>query len=121
LAARLVGTARAMQMILLAEKVEAAELHRLGIVAKLVEPDKLRDATLEVARQIESGPPLAYAAIKRAVYASWGGVEDALRREREEQLKLLRSADSAEGVIAWAQKTRPAFRGAVSGHGHRRE
>jgi 2-(1,2-epoxy-1,2-dihydrophenyl)acetyl-CoA isomerase len=108
---RLVGTARAMQMILLAERVDAAELHRLGVVARLVEPDGLRDATLALAREIAAGPPLAYAAIKRAVYASWGGVEDALRREREEQLKLLRSADAAEGVAAWTQKRDPHFEG----------
>jgi enoyl-CoA hydratase/carnithine racemase len=108
---RLVGTARAMQMILLAEKVEAEELHRLGVVARMVNADALREATMGIARQLEAGPPLAFAAIKRAVYASWGSVEDALRREREEQLKLLRSADTMEGVMAWMQKREPQFRG----------
>ncbi len=108
---RLLGTARAMHMILLAEKVTASELHRLGVVARVVEPDALRDATLGVARQIEAGPPLAYAAIKRAMYASWGSIEDALRREREEQLKLLHSADFMEGVAAWTQKREPRFEG----------
>jgi enoyl-CoA hydratase/carnithine racemase len=108
---RLVGTARAMQMILLAEKVEAPELHRLGVVAKVVEPDALRDATLAVARGIEAGPPLAYAAIKRAVYGSWGSIDDALRRERDAQLELLRSADFAEGVAAWLEKREPRFEG----------
>jgi 2-(1,2-epoxy-1,2-dihydrophenyl)acetyl-CoA isomerase len=108
---RLVGTAKAMQMVLLAEKVEAPELLQLGVVARVVEPEALRDATLAVARVIEAGPPLAFAAIKRAMYASWGSVEDALRREREEQLKLLRSADSMEGVMAWMQKREPLFQG----------
>jgi 2-(1,2-epoxy-1,2-dihydrophenyl)acetyl-CoA isomerase len=108
---RLVGTARALQMILLAEKVEAAELRSLGVVVKVVEPDALREATLEIARALEAGPPLAHAAIKRALYASWGTVEDALRREREEQLKLLRSSDVMEGVMAWMQKRDPRFEG----------
>jgi 2-(1,2-epoxy-1,2-dihydrophenyl)acetyl-CoA isomerase len=108
---RLLGTARAMQMILLAEKVTAQELHRLGVVAKVVAPETLRDATFDVARAIEAGPPLAYAAIKRALYASLGSVEDALRREREEQLKLLHSADFLEGVAAWTQKREPRFEG----------
>jgi enoyl-CoA hydratase/carnithine racemase len=108
---RLVGTARAMQMILLAEKIEAKALLELGVVARVVEPDALREATLSVARTIEAGPPLAYAAIKRALYASWGPFEDALRREREEQLKLLRSADVMEGVMAWDQKREPRFEG----------
>jgi enoyl-CoA hydratase/carnithine racemase len=108
---RLVGTARAMQMILLAEKVEAAELKALGVVARVVEPEALREATLAIARILEAGPPLAHAAIKRALYASWGDVEDALRREREEQLKLLRSQDVMEGVMAWMQKREPSFKG----------
>jgi len=108
---RLVGTARAMQMILLAEKIEAAELHGLGVVARLVEPEALREATMAIARQLEAGPPLAFAAIKRALYASWGDVEAALRREREEQLKLLRSADTMEGVMAWMQKREAKFQG----------
>ena len=38
-------------------------------------------------------------------------VEDALRREREEQIKLLRSADAMEGILAWAQKREPEFQG----------
>jgi 2-(1,2-epoxy-1,2-dihydrophenyl)acetyl-CoA isomerase len=108
---RLVGTARALQMILLAEKVEAAELKDLGVVARVVAPDALRDATLSIARTIEGGPPLAFAAIKRALYASWGSVEDALLRERTEQVKLLKSADVTEGVAAWLQKREPRFEG----------
>jgi 2-(1,2-epoxy-1,2-dihydrophenyl)acetyl-CoA isomerase len=108
---RLVGTARAMQMILLAERVDAAELHRLGVVVQVVESGKLRNATLALAGRIETGPPLAFAAIKHAVHASLGSLEDALRRERAGQLRLLRSVDAAEGVSAWAEKRPPRFEG----------
>jgi enoyl-CoA hydratase/carnithine racemase len=108
---RLVGTARAMQMILLAERVDAPELHRLGVVARVVEPGALREATMAMARELAAGPPLAFAAIKRTLYASWGSVDEALRRERDEQLRLLRSADAAEGIAAWAQKRSPRFTG----------
>jgi enoyl-CoA hydratase/carnithine racemase len=108
---RLVGTARAMQMILLAERVDGPELQRLGVVAQVVDAAILKDAALEMARRIEAGPPLAFAAIKRSLYASQGSIDDALRRERDEQLRLLRSADFMEGVTAWMQKRPPRFEG----------
>lgn len=108
---RLVGTAKAMQMILLAEKVDAAALRELGLVVDVVAPSRLREATLEVARTLEAGPPLAHAAIKEALYASWGSLEDALRREREGQIKLLRSQDAMEGIMAWVSRRDPVFQG----------
>jgi enoyl-CoA hydratase/carnithine racemase len=108
---RLVGTARAMRMILLAEKVDASTLKDLGVAVNVVEAGALREATLTIARELEAGPPLAFAAIKRSVYASWGSIEDALLRERREQLELLRSADAMEGANAWIQKREPRFEG----------
>jgi enoyl-CoA hydratase/carnithine racemase len=108
---RLVGTARAMKWILLAEKIEATELAELGVVMKVVAPSALREETLSVAREIEKGPPLAFAHIRKAVYGSWGDLEEALRREREGQLELLRSQDAMEGIMAWATKREPAFEG----------
>ena len=108
---RLVGTARAMRMILLAEKVDASQLAELGVVVRVVDTNALREATLAVARDIEAGPPLAFAAIKRTLYASWGDIESALALERREQIALLKSADVREGVMAWMQKRDPRFEG----------
>lgn len=109
---RLVGTARAMKAMLLSEKLEAKDLDALGLLVACVPASELRDATLALARRIEKGPPLAYAALKSAVYASWGDVDEALRREREGQLRLLRTNDVIEGVMAWSQKREPDFEGA---------
>jgi enoyl-CoA hydratase/carnithine racemase len=106
---RLLGTARAMQMILLADRVEAAELHRLGVAVEMVAPEALSSTVTAIARRIESGPPLAHAAIKKALYASLGDLDAALRREREGQLALLRSRDVMEGVAAWMEKREPSF------------
>jgi enoyl-CoA hydratase/carnithine racemase len=108
---RLVGTARAMRWMLLAEKIDSGELESLGLVMKVVPQGDLREATLAVARELEKGPPLAFAQIKRAVYGSWGELEAALRREREGQLQLLRSQDAMEGIMAWASKREPSFEG----------
>jgi enoyl-CoA hydratase/carnithine racemase len=108
---RLIGTARAMRWMLLAEKIEGPELESLGLVMKLAPQSELRETTLAVARELEKGPPLAFAQIKQAVYGSWGELEEALRREREGQLKLLRSQDAMEGIMAWASKREPNFEG----------
>jgi enoyl-CoA hydratase/carnithine racemase len=108
---RLIGTARAMRWMLLADKIDGAELESLGLVMNLASQGELRDATLSVARELEKGPPLAFAQIKRAVYGSWGELEEALRREREGQLQLLRSQDAMEGIMAWASKREPTFEG----------
>jgi enoyl-CoA hydratase/carnithine racemase len=108
---RLVGTARAMKAMLLSEKLEAKELDSLGLLVALVPPEELAAATMALAGRIEKGPPLAYAALKSAVYGSLGDIEAALKREREGQLRLLKSADVIEGVMAWAQKREPEFKG----------
>jgi enoyl-CoA hydratase/carnithine racemase len=108
---RLVGTARALRAILLADKIEAKELDALGVLTACVAPDDLSATTMALAARLEKGPPLAFAAAKQAVYESLGDIEAALRREREGQLRLLRSQDVIEGVMAWAQKREPEFKG----------
>ena len=108
---RLIGTARAMKWMYLADKIHADELSSLGILTKLVPPEDLRSATLSLVRDLEKGPPLAYARMKRAIYANLGDVDAALAREREGQLALLRSSDAMEGILAWAQKREPEFTG----------
>ncbi len=108
---RLVGTARAMQMILLAEKVAAEQMLSLGLVMKVVPQGSLRTAALDVARELAAGPPMAFAATKRALYASWGSLDDALARERAGQIELLKSQDAMEGVMAWVSRREPVFQG----------
>jgi 2-(1,2-epoxy-1,2-dihydrophenyl)acetyl-CoA isomerase len=109
---RLVGTARAMKAMLLAEKIESGDLEDLGLLVERVLPEQLREASLRLAQRLEKGPPLAYAALKSAVYANLGDIEAALRREREGQLRLLKTNDCIEGVLAWSQKRDPSFTGA---------
>ncbi len=108
---RLVGTARAMQLCLLADKLEGKKLVELGIAVDAVPAEKLRERTLELCARLEKGPPLAYAAVKESIYASWGDIDAALARERTNQLRLLKTADLMEGVLAFMQKREPQFQG----------
>lgn len=107
----LVGRARATQLVLLGEKLDATTLHQLGLLASLVEKADLHSATMSLARRLEKGPPLAYAESKRAMLASLGDIDAALKREKEGQLRLLRSKDAMEGIFAWIEKREAAFTG----------
>ena len=108
---RLLGTARAMQLCLLADKLDGKKLHELGIAVDAVPAEKLRERTMELCARVEKGPPLAYAAIKESIYSSWGDLDAALARERTNQLRLLKTADLMEGVLAFMQKREPEFTG----------
>src|SRR5262249_34911336 len=69
---RLVGTARAMRYMLLGDKIESKDLLDLGLALRVVPQIEIAKSALDLAREIEKGPPLAYAEIKRAAYASMG-------------------------------------------------
>jgi enoyl-CoA hydratase/carnithine racemase len=107
-----VGRAKAMRMALLAEVLTAREAHEAGLVSHVVADDEFEATVAKVVRRLASGPPLAYAATKRAVNAATlGGLEDVLERERAGQVALFGTEDAAEGMRAFVQKRRPEFRG----------
>ncbi len=107
-----VGRARAMRMALLAEPMAAREAFDAGLVSHLAADGDFAEAVEAVVGRLTAGPPLAYAATKKAVNgATLHRLEDALERERHGQTVLLRTDDAAEGMRAFAQKRRPVFRG----------
>jgi enoyl-CoA hydratase/carnithine racemase len=110
---RLLGLGRALELLLLGERVEAARAVELGLALRVVSAEKLDAEALALAERLAEGPPLALAAIKHATRASVDGTLDqALAREAEGQTKLLVSADFREGVVAWTERRKPRFSGA---------
>lgn len=107
-----VGRAMAMRLALLSDVLTAPEAFAAGLVSHVF-PDDTYPADLEeILRRLSAGAPLALAATKRAVNAATlGSLSDAFTRERAGQAILLRSADAAEGMRAFAEKRRPSFRG----------
>lgn len=111
-----IGRARAMRMALLAEPLTATEAYAAGLVTHLVThlaPDAgFPDLVAGLAARLATGPPLAYAAAKKAVNAATlHQLDSALERERTGQSVLLRTADVTEGMRAFSERRRPVFRG----------
>lgn len=107
-----VGRARAMRMALLGEGLTGQEAYDAGLVSHVAPDAEHADVVETLLRRVAAGPPLAHAATKKAVNAATlDGLEDALARERSGQAVLLRTADAAEGMRAFAERRRPEFRG----------
>jgi enoyl-CoA hydratase len=107
-----VGRARAMRLALLAEPLTGREAHEAGLVSHLAADEAHDDVVAKVVRRLAAGPPLAYAATKRAVNAATlGPIDAALERERTGQAVLMRTADVAEGMRAFSEGRRPVFTG----------
>ncbi|MBB6626810.1 enoyl-CoA hydratase [Nocardioides sp. KIGAM211] len=107
-----IGRARAMRMALLAEPLTAQEAYDAGLVTHVAPDDEFPDVLAKLVRRLAAGPPLAFAATKKAVNAATlTSLEPALERERTGQSVLLRTADVAEGMRAFSERRRPVFRG----------
>jgi 2-(1,2-epoxy-1,2-dihydrophenyl)acetyl-CoA isomerase len=109
---RLVGYAKAAELIMSAEIVEAAEALRIGLVNRVVEAAELRAATVELAKRIAKNAPLPIAFAKRGLqrFGHWD-LAQALDYEVYVLEMLRRSRDVGEGIAAFLEKRDPRFEG----------
>ena len=109
---RLVGTAKAMELVLLADIIEAQEALRIGLVNWVVPADKLPEETQKLAQRLAQGPTLAYGLAKTGLYQGLTmSLEDVLNMEARNQAMAARSQDRAEGTAAFRDKRPPRFLG----------
>lgn len=107
---RLVGTARAMGLALLAEKLSAEQAAQWGLIWKVVDDDKLEAESRGIVTALASGPTKGYGYLKRALYAG-NSLDAQLDLERDLQRELGLSEDYREGVAAFKEKRPGRFKG----------
>ena len=109
---RAVGHARAAELLMLGETVDAARAEAIGLVHRVVPFEALDAAVDGVARQLASGPPIAQALTKSGLReVADMDLDAALEWEAAAQAIASKTADAREGVAAFAEKRAPRFEG----------
>nr|WP_222858976.1 enoyl-CoA hydratase-related protein [Paraburkholderia phenoliruptrix] len=109
---RLVGPAKALELMWTGDFIDADEAHRLGIVNRITPDENLQDETLAFATRLAEGPPVQTRDIKRLMYQS---MRTDLRTSLETTSALMAvvqsTTDYREAITAYKEKRRGAFKG----------
>jgi len=110
--ARVIGLGRALDMLLSAERVDAAQAHRIGLVSRLVKREELAAATTRLAELIAGHAPIAVMFAKEAMRKGAAAeFADGMRLEADLLTLLLTTEDRKEAGAAFREKRRPQFKG----------
>jgi len=109
---RLVGAARARELLFLAEKIDADQALGLGLVNRIEAAEALSATTEALAAQLANGPAVALRYIKSNLsVAETGSLDDVLRQEAFGMARCGRTQDVKEAALAFREKRTPVFKG----------
>jgi len=109
---RLVGWARARELLLLGNRLSADHALDWGLINRVYDDETFREEALQLAREIAAGPTAALGRIRRLAWDSWEqGFDEQLDDEELLQLEAFATADAREGVMAMLEKRKPDFSG----------
>lgn len=109
---RMVGLARAKEIMFTGRPVEAREALELGMITEVVPPDQVMEKAMEWAERLASGPTRSLGMIKRLLNTSFeNDLTSVLEMEATYQGIAVSTADVVEGVTAFLQKREPRFQG----------
>ena len=110
---RIVGPAKAKELIFTGETIDAEEAHRIGLVNRLVDDGELESAATALAEKIAGQPPIAVRGSKRAIdRACLQSLGEGLREAAVGQAECIRSADFLEAMKANLEKRAPVYNNA---------
>ena len=105
---KLVGHARAAEVLLLCEPIDGKKAHALGLVNELLAPDQVLNKALETARKLADKPPRALALSKRLLKDA-AAIEARMKVEGAHFIEQLGSPECAEAITAFFEKRKPDF------------
>jgi enoyl-CoA hydratase/carnithine racemase len=109
---RVVGKAKALELILMSKRLTAAEALEIGLVDRVITPDEFMKEVFDFAAILAKRPPLAVSAVLKAVGAGLEhGLDEGTKVELEGSRKVAKSKDAIEGFTAFFEKREPAFKG----------
>jgi len=109
---RLVGIAKAAELLMLAEPLTAEHALAMGLLTRVVDDDALADDVRDFAGRLAAGPTAAFGAIKESLlFASGHGLVASLGKEAEIQARLGETEDHKNATAAFVNKEQPTYRG----------
>jgi len=109
---RIVGKAKALDMILFSKRIDAKEALSIGLINQISTKDSLLDDALSFAEVLAKRPPLAVGEVLKAISAfDYSGMGAGLKAEEEGSAVVSNSKDCVEGFTAFLEKREPVFTG----------
>lgn len=109
---KLVGPSKAKELYFFSDKLTAQQALDIGLVDRVVPDDKLEEETMQFARRLASGPPVAYRLIKQNINAAMSQrLEDVMALESRNMVRSLNTEDSKEAIRAFMEKREAKFNG----------
>lgn len=109
---RIIGIAKAKELIFTARRIDAQTALEIGLVNRVVEPEQLLPASLEIAREIARNGPIGVAQAKFAInYGMEASLGVALPLESKAYEATIPTKDRLEALAAFAEKRKPVFKG----------
>jgi 2-(1,2-epoxy-1,2-dihydrophenyl)acetyl-CoA isomerase len=109
---RLVGRAKALELLYFPRTIPASEALELGLATKVVAPDELHQETTTLAQRLAAGPTVAFGSVRRSVAFSAGNdFETSLDFEAQMMARTGATQDHANAVASFVAKEKPVFEG----------